>query len=203
MLPTTTLARCGVRVVGGVRAPSPFVIRRALSAATLDAHDQVSDAKKPMDEQINPSFFKASRLCNAQIVQRDYNRRFLHFRWSNIISVSRRLTMSTKELACILDKGVQVVENKLVEEHKGRQSDEEKRNLVRGILSAMKPVNKVSKKKGEFCIEYLRRTFSGFILDFSNSTRKRQIRDHRGLARAALGASNADKRRHSLLARRV
>jgi hypothetical protein len=39
----------------GARA---LVIRRGLSAANLDAHDQISDAKKPMDEQVNPSFFK-------------------------------------------------------------------------------------------------------------------------------------------------
>lgn len=44
------------------------------------------------------------------------------------------------------DKGVKVVEDKLVEEHKGNMPTEQKRNLVRGILSAMKPVNKVRSK---------------------------------------------------------
>uniref|UniRef100_A0AC35FAB6 Uncharacterized protein n=1 Tax=Panagrolaimus sp. PS1159 TaxID=55785 RepID=A0AC35FAB6_9BILA len=32
--------------------------RRTFASAQLDAHDQVADAKKPMEEQVNPSFFK-------------------------------------------------------------------------------------------------------------------------------------------------
>lgn len=31
---------------------------RAYSNASLDPYDMVADAKKPMDEQQNPSFFK-------------------------------------------------------------------------------------------------------------------------------------------------
>lgn len=42
------------------------------------------------------------------------------------------------------DKGAAVIEPKLVEEHKGATSLDQKKNLVRGILSAIKPVNKVS-----------------------------------------------------------
>uniref|UniRef100_A0A7E4VTT9 Glutamate dehydrogenase n=1 Tax=Panagrellus redivivus TaxID=6233 RepID=A0A7E4VTT9_PANRE len=32
--------------------------RRAYSAATLEPHDQINDAARPMEEQLNPSFFK-------------------------------------------------------------------------------------------------------------------------------------------------
>ncbi|KAI6175690.1 Glutamate dehydrogenase [Aphelenchoides bicaudatus] len=94
MLPI--LSRNGARMM---------VIRRGMSAATLDPHDQVSDAKLPMEEQVNPSFFKMV----------DY----------------------------YFDKGATVIEPKLVEEHKGNANVDEKKNLVRGILSAIKPVNKV------------------------------------------------------------
>ncbi|KAI6222411.1 Glutamate dehydrogenase [Aphelenchoides fujianensis] len=94
MLPV--LSRHGLRTI---------VARRAFSAANLDAHDQVSDSQKPMDEQVNPSFFKMV----------DY----------------------------YFDKGAAVIEPKLVEEMKGQVSLEHKRHLVRGILGAIKPVNKV------------------------------------------------------------
>ncbi|CAD5220702.1 unnamed protein product [Bursaphelenchus okinawaensis] len=78
---------------------------RNFSAATLDPHDQVSDAAKPMDEQLNPSFFKMVD----------------HY----------------------FDKGAQVIEAKLVEELKSRRDETDKKNYVRGILGAIKPVNKV------------------------------------------------------------
>lgn len=41
------------------------------------------------------------------------------------------------------DKGANVLEPKLIEEFKGTQNTKEKGNLVRGILKAIKPVNKV------------------------------------------------------------
>jgi len=40
------------------RTSGRLVARRGYSSATLDAHSQVVDDQKPMDEQINPSFFK-------------------------------------------------------------------------------------------------------------------------------------------------
>jgi len=75
------------------------------AAAQLGAHDQVVDSSRPMEEQINPSFF--------QMV--DY----------------------------YFDKGAAVIEPKLVEEMKSSRSKHEKKNLVRGIISTIKPVNKV------------------------------------------------------------
>lgn len=41
------------------------------------------------------------------------------------------------------DKGASVIEPKLVSEIKDKISTSEKKNIVRGILSAIKPVNKV------------------------------------------------------------
>lgn len=41
------------------RAPAlKFIAMRQFSAPNLGAHDQVVDSSKPMDEQVNPSFFK-------------------------------------------------------------------------------------------------------------------------------------------------
>lgn len=79
---------------------------RSMSSANLDAHSQVNDEMKPMDEQINPSFFKMV----------DY----------------------------FFEKGANVLEPKLIEEFKSSaMKNEDKANLVRGILKSIKPVNKV------------------------------------------------------------
>uniref|UniRef100_A0A6V7VR78 glutamate dehydrogenase [NAD(P)(+)] n=2 Tax=Meloidogyne TaxID=189290 RepID=A0A6V7VR78_MELEN len=85
-----------------------FVHRPAAlySAATLDPHEQIKDADKPMSQQMNPSFYKMVD----------------HY----------------------FDRGAAVIEPKLVDEfHSQGKSLEEKKNFVRGILSAIKPVNKV------------------------------------------------------------
>ena len=102
-----------------VRSSSRFG-RRAYSAATLDDHDQVSDSKKPMDEQVNPSFYK---VCATACILSQFVLWMVDY---------------------YFDKGAQVIEPKLVEEIKSHaMTKNDKKNLVRGILSAIKPVNKV------------------------------------------------------------
>jgi hypothetical protein len=71
------------------------------------------------------------------------------------------------------DKGAAVIEPKLVEEHKGTASLDQKKNLVRGILSAIKPVNKVT----AYC-NFNIDTILGPLPHFPNPSREWQVRDH-------------------------
>ena len=86
---------------------SQLLGKRCYSATvTLDPHDQVADSEKPMDQQLNPSFFKSVEYY--------------------------------------FDKGASVIEPKLVDNIQSpKMTKMDKKNLVRGILSTIKPVNKV------------------------------------------------------------
>lgn len=97
-----------------LKIASPFVTQTTYKAmvmgsrtlvTTSDAHEQLADAKLPMHEQRNPSFFKMVE----------------HY----------------------FDRGSTIIEPKLVEDFKGRLPVEDKRARVRGILSHIKPPNKV------------------------------------------------------------
>ncbi|CEF71642.1 Glutamate dehydrogenase, mitochondrial [Strongyloides ratti] len=80
--------------------------KRAFCSSNLDAHEQIKDELKPMDEQVNPSFFKMTEYY--------------------------------------FDKGASVLEPALIKEYQHASiSNEQKTNYVRGILGAIKPVNKV------------------------------------------------------------
>lgn len=96
--------------------------------------NQSKDQVLPIDEQLDPSFFK---VC------------------SPFSAVVKLLNEACQHLACYssiylqsvdyyVDKGISVITPKLVEELKSKKmSDDEKINYVRGILATIKPVNKV------------------------------------------------------------
>ncbi|KAK6112078.1 glutamate dehydrogenase, mitochondrial precursor, putative [Brugia malayi] len=81
-------------------------VRSMATPPKMGGHAQLNDSKLPMDEQINPSFFKMVEYY--------------------------------------FDKGSQIIMPKLIDEIKSQQmGGKEKKNLVEGILHAIKPANKV------------------------------------------------------------
>lgn len=71
------------------RTSGRLISRRAFSsAAQMDAHAQVIDDQKPMDEQSNPSFFKVSKLNLGSSVIAESKKP--DFRWLTITSTRER-----------------------------------------------------------------------------------------------------------------
>jgi glutamate dehydrogenase (NAD(P)+) len=94
MLLSTTLR--GVGVLRCIRGNVASI--RQMSQVTLNPVEQIHDHTQPMDEQVNPSFYKMV----------DY----------------------------YFDRGAAIIEPKLIEEVRQRgMTAEDKRNLVRGIVS--------------------------------------------------------------------
>ena len=120
---------------------------------------QVVDDQKPMDEQINPSFFKVRRnllklrnFCWNSEESRQFLRKFSAGISYKKISYKSK-SVFFQMVGYYYDKGATAIESKLVEELKSNaMSTKDKKNFVQGILKSIKPVNKVSRFLRTFSI---------------------------------------------------